>query len=655
MLKMGLMCLAVISGCTGATSGVDIVEAEVAAADPIPVAFADGSLLYAGEVQRLSSSSAQVEWWWVPSATSRGRSFEVRMFPTDGGKAVRLDPVVVGDTPPSGPIRIRLLLEHAALNASHAHWVSVRLMNEDGEKIAASHFPGSWVSIGAVAGVGMDTVDHAYDRAQRMTLAFGGDANLGRRQNGITRKQGPGDALGGLTALSDADLSIVNLECVLADGGISAVDKDERVPFYFRGRPEQVQILTEAGVDAVGTANNHSGDYGAAALMEQREILMSAGIAAPGSGSNRQEACAPAFVQRDGLTIAIVSADATLPVFAATEDAPGTCHVSSSDLDGAMNVLGPALASAREEADVVLVAMHWGRNGKSRPTADTRRLGAALIRGGADAVLGSSAHYLQGVELVDGRPILYDAGNILFDSHSEGELTRSGLFELAFDQSGVHAVSLRPIDIGYGRSRYASGNSAARTLSRFRDLSTELGTRVRIRDGVAEIGLPPPPERTVKAIPPRPAGEIKIAEPSRQAPAGCVVESVPPEAAIEPVQWGPIELLGVRMGSHDVTERRTAWVETWWRASEAVDTDAWMYQRVKSIPHTPEFMWWADHEHCDWAWPTSRWKPGEIIRDVYGVRPPKAAEPGKYRLVIDLIVNGERLNHSVTVHTFEYR
>ena len=41
--------------------------------------------------------------------------------------------------------------------------------------------------------------------------------------------------------------------------------------------------------------------------------------------------------------------------------------------------------------------------------------------------------------------------------------------------------------------------------------------------------------------------------------------------------------------------------------------------------------------------------------DVYGVRPPKAAEPGKYRLVIDLIVNGERLNNSVTVHTFEYR
>jgi len=654
MLKMGLIFLAVIAGCTGGTSSVDITEAEVAFAHSIRVEFADGSRMYAGEVQRLSNSSAQVEWWWVPHATSRGRSFDVRMFPAGGGKAVRFDPVVMDNTSRSSPTRIRLRLKNTALDAAHAHWVSVRLMDEEGGKIAAAHFPGSWVSIGAVAGVGTDPADHAFDRSQRMTLAFGGDANLGRRQNGITRNQGPDDALGALTALSEADLSIVNLECVLADGGVTAVDKDERVPFYFRGRPEQVQILTQAGIDAVGTANNHSGDYGADALMEQREILRSAGIAAPGAGPDRHKACAPAFVQRGGLTIGIVSADATLSAFAATEDAPGTCHVSSDDLPGAMDVLGPSIVTARENADVVLVAMHWGRNGKSRPTKATRRLGAALIRGGADAVLGSSAHHLQGVELVDGRPILYDAGNILFDSHSEGELTRSGLFELTFDQSGVHAVSLRPIDIGYGKSRYASGNSAARTLGRFRDLSTELGTRVRVRDGVAEIGLPPPPERTLKALPPPPAAQIKVAEPSRQPPAGCVVESVPPEAAIEPVQWGPIELLGVRMDSHDVSERRTAWVETWWRVSEPVYTDAWMYQRVKSSPHRPEFMWWADHEHCDWGWPTSRWKPGEIVRDVYGLRPPKAAEPGKYSLVIDLIVNGERLNNSVTVHTFEY-
>ena len=55
MLKMGLMCLAVISGCTGATSGVDIVEAEVAAADPNPWNDVD-------ETRRIPVGDFQVLW-----------------------------------------------------------------------------------------------------------------------------------------------------------------------------------------------------------------------------------------------------------------------------------------------------------------------------------------------------------------------------------------------------------------------------------------------------------------------------------------------------------------------------------------------------------------------------------------------------------------
>ena len=52
------------------------------------------------------------------------------------------------------------------------------------------------------------------------------------------------------------------------------------------------------------------------------------------------------------------------------------------------------------------------------------------------------------------------------------------------------------------------------------------------------------------------------------------------------------------------------------------------------------------------GWPTSR--PGEIIRDVYGVRPPKAAEPGKYRLVIDPL-STVSASTTASLHTFEYR
>ena len=65
----------------------------------------------------------------------------------------------------------------------------------------------------------------------------------------------------------------------------------------------------------------------------------------------------------------------------------------------------PRIAAARELAHVVLVAVHWGDNYVEEPAKQQKiRLGHALIRSGADAILGSSAHVLQGIEIYRGRP-----------------------------------------------------------------------------------------------------------------------------------------------------------------------------------------------------------------------------------------------------------
>jgi poly-gamma-glutamate capsule biosynthesis protein CapA/YwtB (metallophosphatase superfamily) len=619
------------------------------------VAFRDGSQLVAAEVKRSGPKTATAEWWWSPGVRSSSVTFQVRLFPADGGKAIELDSIVVGE--PSGSVvRVVLDIERAELVEDHPHWVSVRLRDAAGETIKAPPFPGHWVSVGVVPGVGVDVQAHSIEEGSRQTLAVGGDANLGRRQNGLSSHRGPADALTRIKSLVEADLSFINLECVLSEVGETALPKGEAVPHYFRGRQEQVQILTAAGIDVVGTANNHAGDYGHAALMDQGRILAAAGVLSAGSGATLSDACAPVFIVRDGVKVAFISSDATLSDFTATSSTPGTCHVPRDDVEAAMAILGPVMREARAQADVLFVAMHWGRNKKSRPARETRDLGAALIAAGADAVLGSSAHQVQGVEIIDGRPILYDSGNLLFDSHAEGEMARSGVFALEFDRLGVHRVEMRPIDVDYGYSRPAMGNSAARSLVRFRDLSAELGTQVLIREDVARIGLPPPPERAG----PDAAVDIEniahaAVPPADEPPAGCVADEVPAEAAITPVSWGPLQLLGVRMTPSTPTERRTVWVESWWRVQRPVPDDLWIYQRMKSMPHRPEFMWWADHEHCDWAWPTSRWKPGQIIRDVYGVRPPKASEPGPYQLVMGLIRDEARLGDSARLFSFQYQ
>lgn len=620
-----------------------------------PITVGAGSQMVSGGVARTGSQTATATLAWTPGAhTGEGR-FEVRLFPADGGTSILVGTAAVRSAE-AEHASIEVQIEDEALEQNTAHWVMVRFYDSAGGALAVSSFPGNWMSLGVLLPPTQSVNEVSESARGTLKLAFGGDANLGRRQNGLSATRGPADALSRLTAFKNADLSLLNLECVIASGGEVGVEKGEAVPFYYRGRPEQAQVLTEAGVDVVATANNHAGDYGASALIEQREILSRAGVLVAGSGPTIAEACEPVFVERGGVTVAVVSADTTLSLFGAEVETPGTCHVSGTETAAALSVLGPAIERAREQADVVFVAMHWGKNLKSRPSTATRRLARAIINAGADAILGSSAHKLQGVEIVDGRPVIYDAGNVLFDSHAEGEMARSGFFVLDFDQDGVHGIEMHPIDVDYGFSRPAAGNSAARTMTRFRDLSAELGTHARIESGVVSIQLPDPPVRVAaegRSLPDDP-NVVRI-EPASAPPSGCVVDSVPDDAKIEPRSWGPIQLIGARMVPSTPTERNTVWVETWWKTDAVVPDDLWIYQRVKSKPHQPGAMWWADHEHCDWAWPTSRWRPGDIHRDVYGVRPPKRAEPGAYELVIGLIRGESRMAPTQRIFEFQYR
>ena len=78
--------------------------------------------------------------------------------------------------------------------------------------------------------------------------------------------------------------------------------------------------------------------------------------------------------------------------------------------------LTPLFQAARQEVDVVLVAVHWGANNKASPGKAKIAAVHALIDAGADAVLGASAHMLQGIEVYRSRPIIHDAGDLFFDA-----------------------------------------------------------------------------------------------------------------------------------------------------------------------------------------------------------------------------------------------
>lgn len=462
----------------------------------------------------------------------------------------------------------------------------------------------------------------------RPVVAWGGDVNLGRRQHYRTAELGSSNVLR-IPALKEADLSIVNLECVVATQGEQGINKGEGGPYYYRARPQMLQVLIDANIDVVTTANNHSGDYGPGALQEQAAWLDAIGLGHTGSGAQREAAFTPVLRRAGDLNVAVFSIDATQHRYAADDDTPGTAYLALNDAAAWAAEMAPRIAAIRQRAHIVLVAVHWGDNLAKVPSAAQIAVGHSLIDAGADAVLGASAHVLQGIEIYRERPIIHDAGDLLFDSVRR-DLGRSGVFRLELSHQGVERVVFVPIGIGFGFSEQLSGEAAQAAVQDYAKSCAAIGSRLTLtEDNCGQIALQPPLRPNVWKVPApatvhQPDALNAVNAAGFGAAPAWTMAVVPADACIEPRKLGPLTLLGYRIGPQTIDRRQMLWVESFWRCDEPVQEDIRLDFRAVPRSTTRMKPWGAsmDHDPCDWMMPTSRWQPGVIYRDYYGQRPP---------------------------------
>ena len=478
---------------------------------------------------------------------------------------------------------------------------------------------------------GCSSESHATDSP---VLAFGGDVNLGRQLNAIVELAGPAAALEPVEELVAADLAIVNLESVVATIGQQA-DKGEKGPYYFRGRPEMLAVLYEAGIDVVGLGNNHSFDYGPDALRQMRGLLEGMSIGYAGAGASAAEACAPVFRRARNLTVALFSLESTQVETAAGRETPGTCYLDPERPDLWLKLLEPRIRDARTSAHVVIVAVHWGKNFATEPSDRTQALARAIIDAGADAILGSSGHITQGIGTYRNRPIVYDAGNLLFDLKPEPETSRSALFLLHLSNAGVTRVEVVPLKVGYGQTRTDSGQTGAEMVTRVAALSAKLGTELSVsgRRGFVEFADLPARDNPTKPV--EADATITLApRPGSQPPADCVVDGIPVAARMRPRKLGPLQLVGARVNPPVRKGRGVFWIETFWTIDESINENFFIDPRLRHRDGKP--AWSGRHQPCDWLWPTLRWRPGVIYRDFYALKPARKVEPGVYDLTLRL-------------------
>ncbi len=273
-----------------------------------------------------------------------------------------------------------------------------------------------------------------------VTLAFTGDVMFGRTVNSHMLATAPNDPYP-FTYTADFlrgfDLTIGNLECVISRQG-APVPKS----YTFRGDPRAYERLLTAGFDLVSVANNHSGDYGKAAFLDELLALPTHGITPVGGGQNKQRAHMPIYKTVRGTTIAFLAYDEIDPYsFAATNTTPGHAWLNEADLRH-------DIAHARLSANFVITFVHWGIEYFTSFTHHQRSLAQVAIDSGADLVVGAHPHVIEPYEFYQGKLIVYSLGNFVFDYMYAEAARRGNILTLTVQNNRLLTWKLVPTRIG---------------------------------------------------------------------------------------------------------------------------------------------------------------------------------------------------------------
>lgn len=302
--------------------------------------------------------------------------------------------------------------------------------------------------------------------ARPLRLLFGGDVLL---SDHVLNAYSQAGGIHGVldedfrNVIDSADFFMVNEEFPFSDRGVKAADKQ----YTFRLEPEKVSVFQEMGIDAVTLANNHALDFGVDALLDTCTVLDGARILHAGAGADLAEAKKPVETEISGQRIAVIGATRVVPDYrwTALDDRPGML----SAYESVSEALLEEIRVQKQAGKLTAVYVHWGIERDEKPQEYQRAMAKQYIDAGADIVIGSHPHVLQGIEYYRGKPIVYSLGNFVFGS----SIPRTMLLEVTVEPDEAYAdvplLSLRvlPGTSAAGRTRMLSDEEERREFYRY--------------------------------------------------------------------------------------------------------------------------------------------------------------------------------------------
>ncbi len=204
--------------------------------------------------------------------------------------------------------------------------------------------------------------------------------------------------------IKNADIAYINQETLMTGGANSAYP-------YFNSPRQLGRDLVELGFDVVSIANNHMLDQRDAGLVSTIDFWNTLDVTLVGGYKSEADYNDIRVIEKNGIKIAMLSY---------TEHTNGvkkqgdTVVVPYFDEE----TIKRQTKAARELADIVIVAMHWGDEYVQKPNAIQEKYAALLAECEVDVILGSHSHSLQPIVELE-RPsgaktlCIYSLGNFL--------------------------------------------------------------------------------------------------------------------------------------------------------------------------------------------------------------------------------------------------
>lgn len=270
-----------------------------------------------------------------------------------------------------------------------------------------------------------------------ITVLAVGDITIGSSLTPIIERQGAGVFFEGTASvIQSADVATVSLNASISDRGDPSIIQKH----HFRAAPGLARAIANAGFDAVSLASPNILDFGIVALEDTVTNLDWYNVKSMGAGVTPAAATLPAWLNVKGHKVALFA------YLRGNEFNMASLNVVAA---AAYSQMTHAVKQVKNEAELIIVWLHWGKREAKKETRKAsigrqRIFAKALIDAGADMVLCQQLHTLGGIEIYEGKPIIYSLADFIYDTY-EVQHVRTIIPKATFKQGVLKSIEIIPI------------------------------------------------------------------------------------------------------------------------------------------------------------------------------------------------------------------